>query len=115
MSDEELGGGQRRGAPAVRGMRSEEDWQRLAVEFKATGLSARAFGQPRGVAPSTLLSRARRILRGQQLPGQPQGATKPFLAVPLKMEAWATPSATGRGGRARRPIPQAPPGQCTAG
>ncbi len=65
MSDEELGGGQRRGAGALRGMRSEEDWQRLVVEFKATGLSARAFGQPRGVAPSTFLRRARRILNGQ--------------------------------------------------
>ncbi len=69
MNDEELGGGKRRGAGALRGKRSEEDWKRLGVEFKASGLSARAFGQPRGVAPRTLLSRATRILRGQQLPG----------------------------------------------
>ncbi len=39
MSDEELDGGQQRGAAALRGMRSEEDWQRLVVEFKASGLS----------------------------------------------------------------------------
>ena len=99
-------------ATVERTHRDRATWEELVAQYRSSGLSARAFGAPLGLASSTLLAWARRL--GRSSSGRKDAAAK-FLPVALtgaappgapgghahRTRRWTDPVAGRGAGRAR--------------
>ena len=78
-------------ATVERTHRDRATWEELVAQYRSSGLSARAFGAPLGLASSTLLAWARRLGRSSS---RRKDAAAKFLPVALTGAApQATPAA----------------------